>query len=149
MGATTQCFVWVQDFSGAAFHQPRVELAGVEEEEMMNDAMGKFSFEIRVSWTWSDYLPGPSQLVKKWIFISESAFAESGDEEEADNIMNQVTFLITVITSIFRTINLYHFLRSWMKSESKQLDPCHVHQLQLQRIQANLIKSPTMKLNVN
>ena len=35
MGATTQCFVWVQDFSGAAFHQPRVELAGMEEEEMM------------------------------------------------------------------------------------------------------------------
>ena len=61
-------------------------------EEMMNDAMGKFSFEIRFSRTRFDYSPWPSQLVQKSIFISESAFAESGDEEEADNIMNQVIF---------------------------------------------------------
>ena len=39
MGATTECIIWVQDISGAAFHQPRVELTGVEEEEMMNDAV--------------------------------------------------------------------------------------------------------------
>ena len=44
--------------------------------------------------------------VQEWFFISESAFAESGDEEEADNIMNQVTFSKTVITSIFRIIVL-------------------------------------------
>lgn len=43
---------------------------------------------------------------KNDFFISESAFAESGDEEEADNIMNQVTFSKTVITSIFRIIVL-------------------------------------------
>ena len=61
-------------------------------EEMMNDAMGKFSFEIRAWRTRSGHVPGPSQLLQKWIFISESAFAESGDEEEADNIMNQVIF---------------------------------------------------------
>ena len=43
---------------------------------------------------------------KNDFFISESAFAESGDEEEADNIMNQVTFFFTVITSIFIFIYL-------------------------------------------
>ena len=61
-------------------------------EEMMNDAMGKFSLKIRVSRTRSGHVSRPSQLVQKWTFISESAFAESGDEEEADNIMNQVIF---------------------------------------------------------
>ena len=34
-------------------------------EEMMNDAMGKFSFEIRVWRTPSGHVHGPSQLVQK------------------------------------------------------------------------------------
>ena len=34
-------------------------------EEMMNDAMGKFSFEIRVWWTRSSHFSRPSQLVQK------------------------------------------------------------------------------------
>ena len=79
-------------------------------------------------------------FVRDWFFILESAFAESGDEEEADNIMNQVSFFVIIITSIFRIIVLSYYSRSLMKSELKLLDQCHVHQQQRQRIQANLIK---------